>query len=94
MKEDTLNQEVGILIRREIEARILKPFYQAVSLELGEAKTKDLLKDIVINEAKAVGVDMHERVGSDSIEGFAEQWEPWFRGGALEIDELEKSETA
>ncbi len=94
MTKDTLNEQVGILTRREIEARILKPFYEAVKTELGEEKAKDLLKTIVINEARAVGQAMLEKNQAETVTAFADQWEPWFRGGALEIDVLEQTESA
>ena len=93
MKEDSLNEQVGILTRREIEARILKPFYEAVSQELGEDRAKEILKSIVIDEAKKIGASMRERADNDSVTAFASQWEPWFRGGALEIEELESTES-
>ena len=89
--EDMLNEQVGILTRREIEARILKPFYDAVVTELGEAKANEMLRGIVFDAAKKTGAEMRQRSGSDNIETFAAQWEPWFRGGALEIEVLEQS---
>ena len=92
MPKDTLNEEVGILTRREIEARILKPFYEAVAKELGKEKAQTLLKDIVIEAAEATGKDMRATVDSESLTEFAKQWEPWFRGGALETDVLEQTE--
>lgn len=94
MKADTLNETVGVLTRREIEARILKPFFEAVSAELGQEKAEALLKDVVINEAKTIGANMKKAANDDGLESFAAQWEPWFRGGALEIDELERSDEA
>ena len=94
MKADTLNETVGVLTRREIEARILKPFFEAVSTELGQEKAEALLKDVVINEAKTIGANMKKAANDDGLESFAAQWEPWFRGGALEIDELERSDEA
>ena len=91
MTGDTLNEQVGVLTRREIEARILKPFFDAVSEELGEEKTRTLLRDIVIDAAQNVGRDMREQAKDDSLSAFAAQWEPWFRGGALEIEVLEQT---
>jgi len=92
MKPDTLNEQVGILTRREIEARILKPFYEAVASELGEEKAGALLRSTVIDAAKDLGATMRERAEDDGLEAFAAQWEPWFRGGALEIDVLEQTD--
>jgi predicted ArsR family transcriptional regulator len=89
--KDILNEQVGILVRREIEARILKPFYEAVAKELGEEKTTALLAKIVIEAARQTGAQMQGQAGRDELETFAEQWEPWFRGGALEVEVLEQS---
>lgn len=94
MKADNLNQQVGVLIRREIEARILKPVYDLLSLELGPEKAQELLKTVVIKEAKELGKTMRENSPDASLQAFAEQWEPWFRGGALEIEVIEKSDEA
>jgi hypothetical protein len=92
MPDDTLNQQVGVLTRREIEARILKPFLAAVSDELGEAKARELLARVVVEAARESGRDMRDEAGADGLEAFASRWGPWFRGGALEIDEIERSE--
>ncbi len=89
--KDTLNEQVGVLTRREIEARVLQPFFEAVAAELGEEKTRALLRDVVVEAARETGRRMREQ-DQGSLEGFAAQWEPWFRGGALEIEELERGE--
>lgn len=92
MKTDKLNEEVGVFTRREIEARIIKPFYERVSAELGEDRARALLKETVIAEAKKLGQAMRDRQESDDLASFAAQWEPWFRGGALEVDVLEQND--
>lgn len=94
MPDDTLNQQVGVLTRREIEARILKPYLAAVAGELGEAKARELLARVVVEAARESGRDMREEAGADGLEAFAGRWEPWFRGGALEIDEHERSDAS
>ncbi len=93
--DDTLNDRVGVLTRREIEARILKPFYQAVSEEIGDAKARTMLANVVREAARDVGSSMADAAedGRD-LQSFAEGWEPWFRGGALEIVEHERSRDA
>lgn len=88
--EDTLNERVGVLNRREIEARILLPFYQAVSHDLGEARARSLLAQVVVDAARDSGRAMRPDGGDADLEDFAEAWEPWTRGGALEIVEHEK----
>lgn len=89
---DTLNEQVGVLARREIEARILKPFFDAVAAEVGEDKARGLLRNVVVSAAQEAGRAMRARVADDGLEEFAAQWEPWFRGGALEIEEFERGE--
>lgn len=85
--EDTLNERVGVLNRREIEARILLPFYQAVRDELGEAKARSLLAKVVVDAATDAGRAMRPDGSETDLEAFSEAWEPWTRGGALEIVE-------
>ncbi|MCA9837892.1 MAG: L-2-amino-thiazoline-4-carboxylic acid hydrolase [Trueperaceae bacterium] len=92
MNKDNLNERVGVLTRREIEARILKPFYEVVAAELGEEKARALLSSVVIAEAKNLGQSMRAEVETDELAAFAEQWEPWFRGGALVVEVLEQNE--
>ena len=86
---DTLNERVGVLTRREIEAKILKPFVDRVGAELGEERTRELLQQVVLEAARATGEAMCG--DSDDLEAFATHWEPWFRGGALEVEEIARS---
>ena len=86
---DSLNEQVGVLTRREIEARILKPFVAALAEHFGEAEVRGVLTEVVREAARESGAAMEARGGD--LTHFAEAWEPWFRGGALEIDELERT---
>lgn len=92
MKPDTVNDEVGVLTRREIEARVLAPFYRAVAAQVGEARSRELLAEVIRAEARKAGEAMRERTGSSDLSAFAAQWEPWLRGGALELEVLEQTE--
>lgn len=92
MSGDSLNEQVGVLTRREIEARILSPYLAAVGAEIGEARARELLARVVLEAARESGRDMRSKADGDGLEAFAEQWGPWFRGGALEIDEYERSD--
>jgi hypothetical protein len=90
---DDLNERVGVLTRREIEARILAPILARLTEELGAERAEALLRDVVEREAMQVGARMRETAAregdADDLRSFAAQWEPWFRGGALEIETLE-----
>lgn len=89
---DTLNQQVGVLTRREIEARILKPFLAAVADEIGAERARELLARVVVEAARDSGRAMRQEAADGGLEAFAAEWEPWFRGGALEIEEHERSD--
>jgi hypothetical protein len=88
--DDSLNERVGVLNRREIEARILAPFLEAVAAELGDERARELLAGVVREAAREAGGAMRARVPDGGLEGFADQWEPWLRGGALTINERER----
>lgn len=91
VKEDRLNEAIGVLTRREVEARLLKPLMAALAERFGADAVHEVVREVVKQEARQVGQSMrHASPGSD-LESFAAQWEPWFRGGALEIEELERN---
>lgn len=90
--DDAINERIGVLLRREIEARALQPFYRAVAAEIGEARARALLADVVIDAAREGGRAMRAGVDDAGLEAFASGWEPWFRGGALEVEVLEHSD--
>lgn len=91
LPEDTLNEQVGVLTRREIEARILRPFVAALSERFGEAEVTAVLAEVVKAAAREGGQAMRAAAPGDDLEAFAALWEPWFRGGALEIEELTRT---
>jgi hypothetical protein len=90
-KEDTLNEAIGVLTRREVEARLLGPLIRAFSERFGERETLETLRSVIEAAARQSGARMRQRAASDGLLAFAAGWEPWFRGGALEMDELEKT---
>ena len=92
MSGDNLDEQVGVLTRREIEARILSPYLAAVAAEIGEERARELLARVVVEAARESGREMRGRTDGDGLTAFAEQWGPWFRDGALEIDERERSD--
>lgn len=40
-------EEMPILLRREVEARILKPFLEAFEKEVGKERTKEIVIDVI-----------------------------------------------
>jgi len=88
-----LNEEIGILKRREIEAQVLGPFVGKIEQQLGRRKTRELLRETIIGIAKQQGSELAARSGDPTLDRFASLKEPWERSGALEIDVLSRSKT-
>ena len=53
-KPDTLN-DIGVLKRREIEARIVAPLLERFSAEFGAEKVHELAREVVVEVAKTQG---------------------------------------
>ena len=91
-KPDKLTQEIGVLTRRETEARILAPLVEALAAEFGRERVESILAETIKKLARQQGRQMAEEYGN-SVEAFLETLEFWMRDGALEIDILDKSST-
>ena len=87
---DTLN-EVGVLKRREIEARIVAPLLARLGEEFGAERVAELAAEVVVDVAREQGAQLAELLGGDDLTHFADSLEAWTRGGALEIDVVEQS---
>jgi hypothetical protein len=83
---------VGILTRREIEARILAPVLDALGREFGRDRVIELAREAVAGIARAQGVAMAAG-GDTSLPAFFARWEPWTRDGALELRLIEATDT-
>lgn len=91
MPADTLN-EIGVLKRREIEARILGPFVEALADEFERERVLQILGDTIIKIARQQGAERAAAVGDDSLTAFSQSTGDWRKGNALEIEVLEQSE--
>lgn len=52
---DTLNEVIGVLTRREVEARILAPVIEALGNEFGRDKVVAVLRDTIVKIAEMEG---------------------------------------
>lgn len=91
-RPDTLN-DIGVLKRREIEARVIGPIIERFGDEFGEDRVAELLRDVIVDVAKGQGAALAEVMGGSDLSFFADSMEAWTRGGALEIDVVEQSPT-
>jgi len=84
---DTLN-EIGVLKRREIEARILMPVLQALGAEFGKDRVFEVARRVIVDVARDQGRQVAERVGGSSLTHFATALEDWKKGDAYRMDVL------
>lgn len=88
---DRLNA-VGVLARREIEARILAPVVDALGREFGRDRVVAIVRDVIVGIAREQGRAMAEARGNASLTSFAATLEPWTRDGALQMDVREQTD--
>jgi hypothetical protein len=91
---DTLNARIGVLTRREVEARMLGPLIEALGAEFGRARVVEVVRETIIRIAQEQGAALAASMGSDSLPTFAESTRFWTQDNALEIEVLAQSETA
>lgn len=89
---DTLTQKIGVLTRRETEARILAPIIEALGESFGREKVVEVVCDTIEKLAVEQGQSLAAEYGNGA-DAFFETLQFWTQGGALEIDVLEQSAT-
>ena len=81
---DRLNA-VGVLTRREIEARILAPVIDALGRRFGRDEVVAIVRETIAGLARAQGRAMAEARGDASLGTFATTLGPWTRDDALRL---------
>ncbi len=89
---DTLNETIGVLTRREVEARILAPVIDALGNEFGREKVIAILRQTIIHIAEEQGALLNQLMGGDSLEHFYKSLEFWTKDGALEVETIEQTD--
>ena len=88
---DTLN-EIGVLKRREIEARILMPVLEALGDEFGRDRVFEVARRVIADVAQDQGRQLAERMGGNSLTHFATALEDWKKGDAYRMDVLRQDD--
>jgi hypothetical protein len=89
--EDNLNAKIGVLTRREVEARILAPMLDAMGEAFGRERVHQVMRDTIIRIAKKQGAELAGFMGGVTFQHFAESLRFWTMDGALEIDVIEQT---
>jgi predicted hydrocarbon binding protein len=85
MSGDIELNEIGILKRREIEARILAPILDALGEELGRERVLEVVRKTVVKIAQAQGRELATKLGRSDLHSFASSLDAWSKDGALEL---------
>lgn len=86
---DRLN-EIGVYRRREIEARILAPFVEALGKHGSPEQVRQILGDVVAQLARQQGRQLAQMQGH-TLADFARSLADWQSGDAIQIEFLEQS---
>ncbi|HSB65674.1 MAG TPA: L-2-amino-thiazoline-4-carboxylic acid hydrolase [Anaerolineales bacterium] len=80
---------VGLLNRREIEARILAPLLSALMLEFDRDKVWQIARKVIQEAARQQGLQLANSVDKNDLEHFAEIQETWKKDNAIQTEVLE-----
>jgi len=94
LPDDDLNAKIGVLTRREVEARILAPIIDALSYKFEQDKVLDVVRETIAEIATDQGAELADHMGGNSLQHFAESLQYWTQDDALEIEVIEQTEKA
>ncbi len=92
MLPDTLTQRIGVLTRREVEARILAPMIEALGERFGREAVIEIVKETVIKIAQQQGQELADAMGGADSVAFMDSLQYWTKDDALHIEVLEQNE--
>ena len=85
--------DLPIIQLRRIEANVIRPIYEEMVRELGQAKARQILGRAITRNAIEQGRSLAEQGGgANSIAAFAALLPNWQKEDALQIDVLEQTE--
>mgnify|MGYP000591475216 CR=1 FL=1 len=94
LPDDDLNVRIGVLTRREVEARILAPIIDALSHKFEQDKVLDVVRETIAEIATDQGAELADHMGGNSLQHFADSLQYWTQDNALEIEVIEQTEKA
>lgn len=89
---DTLNARIGVLNRREVEARLLAPLIEALGERFGRDEVIEVVRDTIVDIATRQGAALGEQMGGETLPLFADSLAAWTQDNALEITVLAANE--
>lgn len=89
---DRLNEKIGVLTRREVEARMLIPLIEALGETFDREQVLGVVRTTIIRLAREQGAAMAEGSSGCGAAHFAQTLPAWTRDDALELDVLTQTE--
>jgi predicted ArsR family transcriptional regulator len=86
---DRLN-EIGVLKRREIEARILGPLLEALGDVFNREQVLEVTRQTIAHIAREQGSALAEQMGGCTLMHFADSMDSWRKDDAMEMQILEQ----
>lgn len=83
---------VGLLNRREIEARILAPLLETLAEEFGYQRVWEITRKVVQEIARSQGVQIAESMEKNDLEHFASVQETWKKDNAIQCEVLQQTQ--
>lgn len=80
---------VGLLNRREIEARLLYPLLEALSVEFDRERVREIAHKVIQEIARQQGAQLAGSVDANDLEHFAAVQETWKKDNAIQTEVLE-----
>lgn len=86
-------QDLPILLRREVEARLAAPLIEALCVEFGEARVLEVVQRVIVQIAHEQGAELAQAMGGCSLAHFIAALEAWKKGDAMQMEVLAQDET-
>lgn len=88
MSSDVELNSIGLLKRREIEARILAPVLDALGGAFGRAEVLAIAREAITAIARRQGAELAEQMGRNDTAAFRATLGAWSRDDALKLEVL------
>ena len=85
--------DVPVILRREIEALMIKPFLDAFEKELGHEKTYEIVGNVIKKIATEQGAEYAKMLGANDMEALHSQEEAWTANDALVFTNVVEGDT-
>jgi len=92
MSDDAHLNVIGVLKRREIEARLVAPLLEAFSAEFGVERVREITRQVIVKIAQQQGAALAESMGGNDLSCFAASLAAWQKDDAMTIEVLQQDE--